>query len=111
MARRSYPRAKVIAHLYAHPEDVAIPSRELGKLLGVSHTTVQNATHEFLGERKTATGKVFEATAVLARRTRRYVDEDGALVTDVLELPAEDQSKKDFQYNAHDTENDVQSEL
>ena len=111
MARRSYPRAKVIAHFYAHPEDVAIPPRELAKLLGVSHGTVSTAKQEFLGERKLGTTQLFEATAVLARRTRRYVDEDGALVTDVLELPAEDQSKKDFQYNAHDTENDVQSEL
>ena len=88
-----------------------MPSRELGKLLGVSHVTVLTATKEFLGERKVTTGKLFDATAVLARRTRRYVDEDGALVTDVLELPAEDQSKKDFQYNAHDTENEIQSEL
>ena len=79
-----------------------MPSRELGKLLGVSHTTVQNATQEFLGERKVATGKLFEAKAVLAKRTRRYTDEDGAIVIDVLELPDEDETGKDFPFNAHD---------
>ena len=111
MARRSTARAKVIAHLYVRPEDVAMPTRELGKLLGVSHVTVITATKEFLGERKVTTGKLFDATAVLAKRTRRYTDEDGAIVIDVLELPDEDQTGKDYPFNAHDTENEIQSEL
>ena len=111
MARRSTARAKVIAHLYKHPEDVAIPPRELAQLLNVSHGTVTTAKQEFLCARKLGTAQLFEAKAVLAKRTRRYKDEDGATVTDVLELPDEDETGKDFPHNAHDPENSVQSEL